>query len=125
LFGEFSYPKLINVNLAVISSFLFFCMVIYVLAGIYLMTRADIRKQAVLILSAFFLLAGVTYMRITFPANIDFRYVLPVITTFCCLFAISLVCFWRAGAKKMVVIGKFISISFSVCSAIFIIGLAL
>jgi hypothetical protein len=125
LFGEFSYPKLININLAVISSFLFVCMAIYTLAGIYLMTRADIRKQAVLILSAFFLVAGVTYMRITFPANIDFRYIVPVITTFCCLFAVSLVCFLRVGAKKMVAIGKFLSISFSICSAIFILGLSL
>ncbi len=124
LFGEFSYPKLININLAVISSFLFICMAIYILAGIYMMTRADIRKQAVLILSAFFLVAGVTYMRITFPANIDFRYILPVVITFCCLFAISLVCFLRAGSRRMVAIGKFLSISFSVCSAIFILALA-
>jgi hypothetical protein len=124
LFGEFSYPKLININFAVISSFLFVCMAIYILGGIYLMTRDDIRKQAVLILSAFFLVAGVTYMRITFPANIDFRYIVPVIITFCCLFAVSLVCFSRMGAKKMVVIGKFISISFSICSAVFILGLA-
>jgi hypothetical protein len=123
LFGEFKYPSLQSKNAAVICSFLFVIMSLYVFSGIYYMRKQDFKLLAVVLLSGFFLWAGVTYMRITFPANIDFRYIVPVLITFCALHAISILGFYRIGAKRMADIGKVLAVMFSIGSVIFITGI--
>lgn len=123
LFGEFKYPSLMSVNTAVSTSFLAVLMFIYMLCGIYYMAKEDFKRMAPILLSGFFLWAGVTYMRMTFPANIDFRYIVPIIITFCGLYAVSILSFERIGATRMANIGKTLSVLFSISSVLFIIGI--
>lgn len=125
LFGEFKYPSLMSVNTAVSTSFLAVLMFIYMICGLYQMLREDFKRMAPILLSGFFLWAGVTYMRMTFPANIDFRYIVPIIVTFCGLYAVSILSFERIGATRMANIGKSLSVLFSISSVLFILGIVL
>ena len=123
LFGEFKYPSLMSVNTAVSTSFLAVLMFIYMISGLYHMAKEDFKRMAPILLSGFFLWAGVTYMRMTFPANIDFRYIVPILVTFCGLYAVSILSFERIGATRMATIGKTLSVLFSISSVLFIIGI--
>ena len=123
LFGEFKYPSLMSVNTAVSTSFLAVLMFIYMLCGLYHMIKEDFKRLTPILLSGFFLWAGVTYMRMTFPANIDFRYIVPIIVTFCGLYAVSILRFEQIGATRMANIGKTLSVLFSLSSVLFIIGI--
>lgn len=123
LFGEFKYPSLMSVNTAVSTSFIAVLMFIYMICGLYYMAREDFKRMTPILLSGFFLWAGVTYMRMTFPANIDFRYIVPILVTFCGLYAVSILSFERIGATRMANIGKTLSVLFSVSSVLFILGI--
>lgn len=124
LFGEFKYPSLLSINTAVICSFFAVLMLIYCIAGLYRMGREDLKFMAPILLSGFFLWAGVTYMRMTFPANIDFRYIVPILITFCGLYAASILSFERHGIKRMATIGKAMSLAFTASSILFILGIS-
>jgi hypothetical protein len=93
------------------------------LCGLYHMIKEDFKRLTPILLSGFFLWAGVTYMRMTFPANIDFRYIVPIIVTFCGLYAVSILRFEQIGATRMANIGKTLSVLFSLSSVLFIIGI--
>lgn len=121
--GEFKYPKPLTTNATVICSFLLILMFIYIVAGLYQMRRSDFKEMAPVLLSGFFFWAGVTYMRMTFPANIDFRYIVPILITVCALFAVSILSFERAGATRLAVTGKVISILFTFTGVIFILSI--
>jgi hypothetical protein len=123
LFGEFKYPAPLSINTAVACSFFAVLMFIYILAGIYQMAKYDFKLMAPLLLSGFFLWAGVTYMRMTFPANIDFRYIVPILVTFCALYAVSIIKFEQQGATRMANIGITLSVLFTLCSILFITGI--
>ncbi|MEN0036787.1 MAG: hypothetical protein AAGC78_06950 [Cellvibrio sp.] len=123
LFGEFKYPSLMSINTAVSTSFLAVLMFIYMICGLYYMAREDFKRMTPILLSGFFLWAGVTYMRMTFPANIDFRYIVPILVTFCGLYAVSILSFERIGATRMANIGKTLSVLFSISSVLFILGI--
>ncbi len=122
LFGEFKYNSLLCINTAVLTSLLEILMLIYIGFGIYHMTKDDFKRQAVILLSGFFLWAGITYMRMTFPANIDFRYIVPIILTFCSLYAFSIMNFERSGAIRLANIGKVLALLFTLSSIVFILG---
>ena len=124
LFGEFKYPSLLSTNMAVICSFFAVIMLLYCIVGIYHMARQDLAVMAPILLSGFFLWAGVTYMRMTFPANIDFRYIVPILITFCGLYSASILVFERKGIKRMATIGKVIAFAFISGSILFILGIA-
>lgn len=123
LFGEFKYSTLTHINTAIFSSFLAVLMLLYTIAGIYHMRKQDFKNLAAILLSGFFLWAGVTYMRMTFPANIDFRYIVPILITFCALYAVSIIQFERLGAARMALIGKVMSVLFSLSGIMFILAL--
>jgi len=120
IIGEFKYPKLISINTTTICSLLAIFMFLYTIAGIYHMRKIDFKEMAPILLSGFFFWAGVTYMRMTFPANIDFRYIVPILITICALYAISIVSFERAGALRMANIGKVLALLFTFTGVVFI-----
>lgn len=124
LFGEFKYPSPLSVNMAVICSFFAVLMLIYCIAGLYRMSRDDLKFMAPILLSGFFLWAGVTYMRMTFPANIDFRYIVPILITFCGFYAASILSFERHGIKRMATIGKAMAWMFTASGILFILGIS-
>ncbi len=123
LFGEFKYPGLLSTNMAVICSFFAVLMLLYCVTGIYHMGRQDVAIMAPILLSGFFLWAGVTYMRMTFPANIDFRYIVPILITFCGIYSASILTFERKGIKRMASIGKAIGYAFTSAGIIFILSI--
>ena len=123
LFGEFKYPSKLSVNAAVSTSFFAVLMFIYTLLGIYHMAKEDFKRMAPVLLSGFFLWAGVTYMRMTFPANIDFRYIVPILISVCALFAISIIKFEQSGAVRMANVGRSLAVLFTLSSILFITGI--
>jgi hypothetical protein len=123
LFGEFKYSGLMCINTAVLSSLVLILMLIYIGFGIYTMAKDDFKRQAAVLLSGFFLWAGVTYMRMTFPANIDFRYIVPILLTFCSLYAFSIISFQKNGAIRLANIGKVLALVFIVSGILFIFGI--
>ncbi len=123
LFGEFKYPSLLSINTAVICSFFFVLMFLFLLIGIYHLAKEDFKRSAPILLSGFFLWAGVTYMRMTFPANIDFRYILPIILTFCVLYGVSILRFERLGAIRLARTGQTLAALFIAFSIVFILSI--
>lgn len=123
LFGEFNYKQLLCRNTAVILSLIAFCMFIYTLLGLYNMRRFDFENLLPLILSFLFLWGGVTYMRMTFPANIDFRYILPILIPFVSFFGLSILTYERQRRFKLVAIGLILTGLFTLNSILFILGL--
>jgi hypothetical protein len=124
LFGEFKYPGSLSINMAVICSFFAVLMLLYCIACLYRMNRNDLKCMAPILLSGFFLWAGVTYMRMTFPANIDFRYIVPILITFCGFYGASILSFEQQGIKRMATIGKAIGWIFTVSGILFILGIS-
>jgi hypothetical protein len=123
LFGEFNYGGSISHNAATINSLLAILMTWYIIFGVYQMNKKDFKKQSTLLLSGFFLLAGITYMRMTFPVNVDFRYILPILITYCALYAQSILAFGRIGAFRMAYTGIVISLIFTIVNITFILGI--
>lgn len=120
LIGEFKYEYPVGVNCAIILSALSIFMFFYVLAGLYLLPSGQVVAIAPILLAGGLLWVGVTYMRMTFPANIDFRYIVPILITICSLYGMSIVQFERIGARRAVQIGKVLAGLFVATSIIFI-----
>lgn len=123
LFGEFGYSSLLAKNAAVISSLLAVLMSIYILFGLYHMQREEFKRQTVILLTGLLLIAGVTYMRMTFPVNIDFRYILPILIPYCILYASSITNFHRIGAVRLANIGLLMAIIFTISNFFFVLGI--
>ncbi len=123
LFGEFKYSNPLSVNTAVATSFYAILMLMYIILGLYHMGKEDFKRMTPLLLSGFLLWAGVTYMRMTFPVNIDFRYIVPIIISVCALLAISIVKFEQIGAVRLAIIGKTLASLFTLSSILFIMGI--
>jgi hypothetical protein len=123
LFGEFRYPKLIQANLAIFSSFLEILMFVYVVFGIYTLSKNDFKRLAPVLLSGFFLWFGITYMRVTYPVNIDFRYIVPILVTFCALYSVTIQNFQKSGALRLANIGITMALLFTASGIIFIFSL--
>jgi hypothetical protein len=124
LFGEWSYSGEWAHNVAVGISVLALFLAGVVIMAFCRMPKEDLRALWPMWLSAFLLIAGVAYMRWTFPVNIDFRYVLPVLIPFCCLYNYGLLLWERRGAVRLVRFGVCVELLFSLLSALFILGLA-
>ena len=123
LFGEFGFSSPLAKNTAVISSLLAILMSAYILFGVYHMQRDEFKRQTVILLTGLLLLAGVTYMRITFPVNIDFRYILPILIPYCILYASSITNFYRIGAQRLAKIGLIVAMVFTISNFFFILGI--
>lgn len=123
LFGEFGYSSMLAKNAAVISSLLAVLMSAYILFGLYHMQREEFKRQTVILLTGLLLVAGVTYMRMTFPVNIDFRYILPILIPYCILYASSITNFHRIGAVRLANIGLLMAIIFTISNFFFILGI--
>ncbi|HWV14372.1 MAG TPA: glycosyltransferase family 39 protein [Cellvibrio sp.] len=121
--GEFKYDGKLATNTTIICSFLAVWMMLYIIVGFYHMRREDIKRQAPLILTGFLLWAGVTYMRVNVPVNIDFRYIVPALVSFCALYAVSIVTFRERGATRLANTGLAMAAAFTLSSIAFVFGL--
>ncbi len=124
LFGEFDYSPPVCRNTAVMISFLFICMFLYIIGGLFLMTKEDFKEHLVLILNFILLWLAITYLRISFPANIDFRYIVPILITFSAFMGYSVIKYRKKGWVKMEAIGYILISAFVILSIIFSLGVA-
>lgn len=123
LFGEFNYDGRTIRNAATVSSFLYLCMFAFCILGFYHFTKSDFKKLNVVALSGFFLLAGVTYMRMTFPVNIDFRYISPITVSFCAVYAFCILRYLNMGQVRMAYIGSSLALLFTLANIIFVLSI--
>lgn len=123
LFGEFSYGPKLTHYMAEVISFLSVIMLIYTLFGMYKCRQRDLVILLPVILAWALQIAGVTYMRATFPVNIDFRYVVPTLVSFTLFVAMAMLQFDRLRHTKLVWLGAILSVLFTVCSSLFVLGL--
>lgn len=124
LFGEFSFSSQLAKNTATISSFILIWMTLYLLIGLYHLRKEDYGREAVTLISGVLLLGAITYVRITFPVNIDFRYIVPALISFCSLYAASIFALQRIGATRLANIGLALSALFSFSNILFVFGIS-
>lgn len=125
LFGEFDYQPSISRHFAEVISFFFVCLIVFHFIGIYRTRPKEWYRLAPFISSFLFLLAGVTYMRATFPVNIDFRYILPILIPFVVFSGVSILYLHQQGLIKLRNLGVLLMFSFSLANAFFFLGLQL
>ncbi len=120
LFGEWSYGDGFVWNMSAIISFFFLVMCLLMLAGLYYITWNDFWALAPAIFTAGLLIGAVTYMRMTFPVNIDFRYILPIIISWPIFFNNSLLRFKANGMIRLYRIGIAVELILLVSFVLFI-----
>jgi hypothetical protein len=123
LFGEWRYNGVAMHNIAVAISICALAMVIISLIFLFRMPIRDLKILLPLLLISFFLLSGITYMRVTFPVNIDFRYILPIIIPFCVFYNYGINLSLISEKKRLAVSAMVLELLLCFFSALFIIEL--
>lgn len=119
LVGEWQYSSTIAYNAAIAMSFIALYMLAIALFGLFKISLKNLYRGLPVILTALFLWASVCYMRYTFPVNIDFRYILPIIIPFCVAFHYGLLELASKKSKRQLAISIVLSIAFITSSTIF------
>jgi len=123
LFGEWMYRGTAMHNIAVAISILALAMVFLSVVFLFRMPLKDLAILLPMVLTALFLLGGITYMRATFPVNIDFRYILPIIIPFSIFYNYGINLSLVNGKKRMAISAIFLELFFCLFSILFILGL--
>ncbi len=123
LFGEWSFRGLLAENMAQIMSFLFLFFLVLMAHGLYKLKWKDLSDLSPLLWVYLLLVAGVTYMRMTFPVNIDFRYILPIIIPFVLILNFFLWKLELQGSKRLAVLGQIGQLVFVGACAVFVLAL--
>jgi hypothetical protein len=82
LFGEWRYGGIPMHNIAIAISVIALAMFLLSVIFLFKVPLKDIGIILPILCTSFFLLCGIWYTRATFPVNIDFRYILPIIIPF-------------------------------------------
>jgi len=82
LFGEWRYGGIPMHNIAIAISVIALAMFLISAIFLFKVPLKDIGILLPILCTSFFLLCGIWYTRATFPVNIDFRYILPIIIPF-------------------------------------------
>lgn len=120
LVGEWSFSGVLAENSTILLSFTYVLMMVLLIIGLYHFRRGDFTRSSPILWSYFFLLASVYYMRITFPVNIDFRYVLPVLVPFAILYNLGLIRMYENGLTRVARTGYVIETIFLLSSVLFL-----
>jgi 4-amino-4-deoxy-L-arabinose transferase-like glycosyltransferase len=123
LFGEWSYKDVTMHNIATAMSILALAMFIISLIFLFKIPIKDLKFLLPILLISIFLLCGVTHTRITFPVNIDFRYILPIIIPFFIFYNYGINLSLLNGKKRFAVSAMFLELLFCLLSALFILQL--
>jgi len=83
LFGEWMYKGDAIHNIGVAISVIALAMLAISIVFLFQTPIKDIKILLPLLLISFLSLCGMAHMRYTFPVNVDFRYILPIIIPFC------------------------------------------
>jgi 4-amino-4-deoxy-L-arabinose transferase-like glycosyltransferase len=121
LFGEWGYNGVAMHNIAVAMSIVALAMFAIFITFSFKTPIKDIKILLPILLILFFLLCGVTYMRITFPVNIDFRYILPSIIPFSIFYNYGINLLLCGGKRRFAISAIFLELLFCLFSVLFII----
>jgi hypothetical protein len=123
LFGEWAYKGATIHNIAVAMSILALAMFIISIIFLFKIPIKDLKILLPILLISIFLLCGVTHTRITFPVNIDFRYILPIIIPFFIFYNYGINLSLLNGKKRFAISAMFLELLFCFFSALFILQL--
>ncbi|MDR2579458.1 MAG: hypothetical protein LBC85_00490 [Fibromonadaceae bacterium] len=123
LFGEWRYNGVAMHNIAVAISVIALAMVFISIIFLFRTPIKDLKILSPILLISLFLLGGITYMRATFPVNIDFRYILPIIIPFSIFYNYGINLSLCDGKKRLAVSAIFLQLLFCLLSVLFIMRL--
>jgi len=97
LFGEFGFSGKFSYILGVIISLLTLVLLIYIMVGMVIGGKSQLRNHAIIILNFIGLLAASIFVRISVPVSSsgDFRYIMPALVSLCFFAGLALVQYRR------------------------------
>jgi len=119
LFGEWRYEGTDIHNIAVAMSVVALAMFAISIIFLFKTPIKDIKILLPLLLVSFLSLCGMTHMRYTFPVNVDFRYILPIIIPFCIYFNYGINLSLCNAKKRLAVSAIFLELFFCLLSVAF------
>lgn len=119
LFGEFKYAGKQARSLAELLSFLSIILVGFCVCRFWLLKSSEFIRLAPYLINFSLLLMGLAYMRATFPVNVDFRYILPIIIPFSSFVGASALYLHQQGSFRSRNFLIICSLVFSLLSALF------
>ena len=123
LFGEWKYGGVTMHNIAVAISVTVLAMLLISIIFIFKVPLKDIRILLPILCTEFFLLCGIWYTRATFPVNIDFRYILPIIIPFSIFYNYGINLLLNYEKWRFAVSAIFLELLFCLLSSLFILEL--
>lgn len=121
LFGEFFFNVIAAENVAIGMSLLLLMMVFWIVGYMLFSTKESFKNNFVLKINAIFLLFSFLAHRIILSANPDFRFILPILISFCSFAGVGILEYRRRGLKSMEYIGCGILSFFIILSMLFFI----
>lgn len=121
LFGEWSFPGVLLTFMASVISLCFLTILAYTAAAVLNIRWVDFFFLFPLIVFTVAMYAAVTYMRATFPVNIDFRYIAPTLICSAIVFNYFLWQLESHGRNRLALLGLVNQSVFIVFSIIFVI----
>ncbi|BCD97068.1 ArnT family glycosyltransferase [Marinagarivorans cellulosilyticus] len=94
LFGEWRFDGGLARNCAMIMSFIFLAMMVISVYSVYSINVNHLGAILPIVALHLLLVAPIYYMRMTFPVNIDFRYIIPSLASLMIIFNYGL---WKAS----------------------------
>jgi hypothetical protein len=119
LIGEWWFEGDLAENSVGIISFSYLLLLVFFVVGLYHYSRRDYLNVSPLLWAYVLLLASIYYMRMTFPANIDFRYITPALLPFSILYNFGTIRLWAAGHGRLALTATAIQIVFIIGSLLF------
>jgi hypothetical protein len=120
LVGEWWFDGNLAQDSVGVISFSYLFLLLFFVIGLYHFFRGDFTKTSPLLWAYFLLFASIYYMRMTFPANIDFRYILPVLLPFVLLYNIGMIRMYQGGKERLALTGYGIEVVFITGSLAFL-----
>jgi len=120
LFGEWMYDGTAMHNIAVAISVIALAMFAISIIFLFKVPLNNIGILLPILCTSLFLLCGIWYMRTTFPVNIDFRYILPIIIPFSIFYNYGIHSLLSNGKWRFAVSAIFLELLFCLLSVAFI-----
>ena len=121
LFGEFFFEGATVENVAIGMSALLLAMFFWIMGSMFFSVRESIKNNFVLKINAVLFLFVFLAHRIILSANADFRFILPILISYCSFVGVGILEYKRKGLKNLEYAGYGISISFILLSVLFFI----
>lgn len=120
LFGEWQFPDVTSTIFASVISLCFLAILFYTIVAALNMRWPDFHLLFPFIFFSVGMYAAVTYMRITFPVNIDFRYIVPTLICSAIFFNYCLYRLQIAGHHRLSFLGVVTQYVFIISSIFFV-----